>query len=244
MFLTSSLIDMKLLSKGILFVVALGLVGCGGGSGGGGGSTAVPAGTEFLSFANTTFLYDLTGTQTTDADGTRTVSNGTRRIFLESTTTAGVDRLETVDAFDLPGGDTGAFDLRLFVTQAGNHDVSIQTISHGSDSLLTSSSNLFIPGIFAEGLTVNRTYTYFGGSAAFSFSVGALTEVSVPYYPSGKAQAYPVTVSLHFSNGYKRDGVYYYSPTLGTYLSADETITETSGQIGTFNVKLRSITPG
>jgi hypothetical protein len=234
---------MKLLSKGILFAVALGLVGCGGGSGGG-GSTAVPTGTQFLTFADATFLYDLTGTQTTDADGTRNVSNGTRRVYVASTSTDGLKRLETVDAFDLPGGDTGAFDLRVFVTQAGNHDVSVQTLSHGADSLLTSSSNLFIPGIFAEGLSFSRTYTYFGGSATYSFTVGELTEVSVPYYPSGKAQVYPVTASLHFSNGYKREGTYYYSPTLGTYLSADETITETSGQIGTFSVKLRSITPG
>lgn len=234
---------MKLLSKGILFVVALGLAGCGGG-GGGGGSTAIPTGAQYLSFANTVFLYDLTGTQTTTADGTRTVSNGTRRIFLASTTTPGTDRLETIDAFDLPGGATGAFDLRLFVTQAGNQDVSIQTLSHGSDSTLTSSSNLFLPGLFGEGLSFNRTYTYTGGSAAYSFAVGPLTTVEVPYYPTGKAQAYRVTASLHFSNGYKRDGVYYYSPTLGTYLSADETITEVDGQVGTFNVKLRSITPG
>lgn len=213
---------MKLKIGALLLTAVAVTVGCGGGGGGGGGNTGIPAGTTFATLSPVKFYtYDLTGNATVGGTA-KTLLAGQRVLTVQTTNQAGASvLLSTDDSLDFTDSTSTGFTLRDYVTQGGDASVVLHGVDFGTGIQAITTPDTLIPGTFGVGGNVTKTFTYGGGSVTYSFTIGQLETVNVP---DGIYQAYRVTSSTNYGSGYSRSGTYWYSPSLGAYVKAQETV--------------------
>jgi hypothetical protein len=224
-------------------VASILLTGCGGGGGGshGGGGTT-PVSTQIRALAPNTFAYNLSGTLTTPANGTQTLTASSQRsIVVTSEATSGQFKLDGTDAVVVnEGSPSTALNFDVEVSQQPNRAVLARSVDLGDGiKNLNSPTLVFLPGTFTTNTTsAPQTFSFTDGTTAtYTFQVGGIESVQVPF---GTFDAYVVTSSITLAPDNKRTGTYYYVPTLGTYVKAVETITRPDG-VASVTAELRAV---
>lgn len=235
---------MKLI-YGTLCAVALSVVvGCGGGGGGSssgnGGGSGTPAGTVFKTLTPVTiYNYGITGTATI-ASVPKTIATGQRVMEVDATSTAGASVLiSSTDSLSFTSSDTAGFFVRDYVTQnTTSKDISLAAVDFGTGIKPLTVPGKIIAGTFNTSVLTSGPFTYSGGgSIAYSLSVGTLETVTVT---AGTYQAYRCTCTVDYGSGYSRTGTYWYSPSVGSYVKATESVTE-PGKTEDITLSLESI---